>query len=79
MPRVRKPNAEQQTQDRTTAQACALIIDQLASRYPQSVELRTAVHFLGEFAASEVLRPKPRARRPKIVINEAVHNAMTGA
>jgi hypothetical protein len=63
MPRKRTPSPEQQLEDRKMASYVQLACQVLVSRNPQSLELKAAERFLGEFANSSI--SKPKARKPK--------------
>lgn len=65
MSRKRRPNAEQQGHDQRAINACIVIIDGIASRYPERVILAMALRLLTEFGNTPLEQPKPRVRKPK--------------
>lgn len=68
MPRVRKPNPEQQGHDQRAINACVVIIDGIATRYPERDSLSMALRCLTEFGNARLEQPKPRVRKPKSTV-----------
>jgi hypothetical protein len=64
MPRSRKPSVEQQGHDQRAVNACIVIIDGIASRYPERDSLSMALRCLTEFGNARIEQPKPRTRNP---------------
>ena len=67
MPRKRTPSPEQQGHDQRAINACIVIIDGIASRYPGRDSLSMALRCLTEFGNARLEQPKPRTRKPKPV------------
>jgi hypothetical protein len=76
MARVRKPSAQQQGEDQRAVNACIVIIDGIANRYPERDSLSMALRALTEFGNARLEPPKPRSRKPKAQPEQPAHHSV---